>query len=312
MEVTLLAKEQIFGEKRLKIFDEYGTKARITDFAKLLGGYATSGQLQHTSDGKQINNCIGEWWLKDWSIENWCTSIVCFNGKLAEFYCDFQNRALGIRPTLPYSLISEICLNKVIINDKILEIEYGEYPQYIVPKGFSRFLESAYSKRLLNKTEKKYITDSVDVNYYNVPFKERIHIEYEYNRKRYIRVKANFSYNENKKLSNGEKYKNGDYVWVEVSPIKWLVDIEKDTALSKNILISGIQFDSNEMYEGDLEGTFIYKYLNTHFINDIQIKQKEIEISVIEEKSERELALEKLKKDKQKILNLKRNLVNKR
>ena len=36
---------------------------------------------------------------------------------------------------------------------------------------------------------------------------------------------------------------------------------------------------------------------------------KEIEISVIEEKSEKELVLEK---DKQKILSLKRNLVNKR
>ena len=39
------------------------------------------------------------------------------------------------------------------------------------------------------------------------------------------------------------------------------------------------------------------------------MQPKEIEISVIEEKSKRELALEKLEKDKQKILSLKRNLV---
>ena len=26
------------------------------------------------------------------------------------------------------------------------------------------------------------------------------------------------------KLSNGVEYRDGDYVWVEVSPVKWLID----------------------------------------------------------------------------------------
>ena len=44
-------------------------------------------------------------------------------------------------------------------------------------------------------------------------------------------IKANlyFLSSDKKKLSNGEEYKNGDYVWVEVSPVKWIPNYKTNT-----------------------------------------------------------------------------------
>ena len=43
-------------------------------------------------------------------------------------------------------------------------------------------------------------------------------------------------------LSNGVKYRDGDYVWVEVSPVKWLIDNKTGILISKKGLVSGIRF----------------------------------------------------------------------
>ena len=40
-EVTLLEKEQIYGDNKLEIFNKITPKSAITDFAILLGGYVS-------------------------------------------------------------------------------------------------------------------------------------------------------------------------------------------------------------------------------------------------------------------------------
>ena len=42
--ITFLPANQIFGNKKLEIFEKYGTKAAITDFAILLGGLVSSNE----------------------------------------------------------------------------------------------------------------------------------------------------------------------------------------------------------------------------------------------------------------------------
>ena len=83
-----------------------------------------------------------------------------------------------------------------------------------------------------------------------------------------MRVKANSCYDGREfTLSNGERYKNGDYVWVEVEPIKWLIDLKSDIALSERLLFAGVQYDHKE----DFSTTYIKEFMDIYFSKDILV-----------------------------------------
>lgn len=57
-----LKEEQIFGKNKLDIFEKYGTKCAITDFAILLGGYVATGF--YTNEGSSRKDRTGWWWTQ--------------------------------------------------------------------------------------------------------------------------------------------------------------------------------------------------------------------------------------------------------
>ncbi len=275
-EITLLSYEQICGKNRLDIFNKITSRATITDFALLFGGATYIDEI--------FGYRIGLYWIKT----NKYNSIINIFGSVE--YKPTNHRATGIRPVASYSKIKNDISNEIINEDGITEVEYGEYPQYTVNKELQYELEKLYENNKLTKTGKRYTTDSRGYYEYSKDFLPQEHIEYEFDDKKYVRVKANPFYG-SFKLSNGEEYKDGDYVWVEVSKVKWIVDEDNDIALSKNILVAGIQFDNKEEYTGDFENTNMYKFLNTYFIKDIQIQEKYIDISKISGTYEEAMAL---------------------
>ena len=107
----------------------------------------------------------------------------------------------------------------------------------------------------------------------------------------------------NHNLIDDKYYKNCGECHIEPD---WLLVYryeETDIALSKDILVSGIQFDNEEEYTGDFENTNMYKFLNTYFIKDIQI-EKDIDISKISGTYEEAMALiEEAKRKYNAILN---------
>lgn len=160
--------------------------------------------------------------------------------------------------------------------DGIIEFEYGEYPQRVAPKNLQMVLEQAYQNSFstLKLTGKKYTTDSRKYDEYDDKFQAQQFQEYSYtDLKKYVRVKANSYYDGNKfTLSNGEEYKDGDYVWVEVQPIKWLVvDENKKIALSERLLFAGVQFKQKRDYKGDFSKTDIKKFMDDCFSKDIEL-----------------------------------------
>ena len=150
----------------------------------------------------------------------------------------------------------------------IKEIEYGEYPQTIVSENISYLLERAYLHRTLKRTGKSYTTDSVNYSDINVGFKARSHIEYEYNGKKYIRFVGD-SNCKGEKLSDGRKVKEGEAYWVEVEPIKWLVDEKNNIAVTKKIIFSGVQFNNKRNYTGDFDRTEIKNFMDKCFLREI-------------------------------------------
>lgn len=250
---TFLSSNQIIGYSQLDILKEFGTKCNMTDFSILLGGHAYE-------DSNNSQNNIGYWWLSTPHFGEAC--VVDNTGK--SFWKEAKSKDVGARPSVVYTDISSYCTKKTPISNGLLEVEYGEYPQNIVFGGDAAQLEQVYLSGKMKKTGKSYTTSS---SLSGSSFREKKHIEFEYNGKKYIRVVANT--NEfSSKLSNGKIFNANDVFWVKVEPIRWIVDVKANIALSKNILFSGVSFN-NKFYDGFFSNSDIKKFIDEYFVKDI-------------------------------------------
>lgn len=265
---TFLTEEQCFDSSgKLEILEKRGTIAPITDFSILLGGYVSNYHYYNNSNS--LEDRSGWYWTS--SDKDNDARVVCRDGDC--YYFRVNRRTGGARPALPYSSIRNICSNGVRGRDGILEVEYGEYPQKVASKRLQGELERSYNynQSSIRKTGKTYIADSRKYDEDNKKFSAQIIEEYLFDDgKKYVRVKANFYYDGREfKLSNGEIYNDGDYVWVEVQPIKWLIDEKSDIALSERLLFAGVQFKHERNYKGDFSTTDIKEFMDKHFSKDI-------------------------------------------
>lgn len=141
----------------------------------------------------------------------------------------------------------------------------GEYPQAVVANKYQEKLENLYKKNELTLTGNYYTT-------YNINSGKIKLYEYIYKGKKYVRVNANFLNLLYTRLSSGEYYHENFPIWIEVEPIKWFVfeNENKETCLlSRDILFSGVPFDTKEIYDGDFKNTFIKKFMDECFSKDI-------------------------------------------
>ena len=267
--LTLLSEGQIWGtrnESRLRVIKKYGTKAAITDLCVLTGSYLCEDPDYNIDEDKSLTGRTSCFWTRsDDGIDDVCA--VNENGKRN---CIFRYHRLGaVRPVLQSSVIfSQISPNRVRGYNGTEEVEYGEYPQNAADSRMQNILESEYN-RGMNKTGRSYTFNSVKYDDYYTGFKPVTYEEYEYQGKKYIRIKANSKFGSNKFiLSNGVRYKNGDYVWVEVSPVKWLIDDKTGILISKKGLVSGIRFLDNR-YKGDFDKTEMKEYLDKYMLRDL-------------------------------------------
>ena len=261
---TFLTDEQVFDHKKLDILIKYSTKCAITDFAILLGGYASPNE--HTIEGNALKDRTGLWWTQSSDGEDNVFNVF-ENGTR---YWDFTNhRMVGARPALPFSSIQSMAKNIGINSYDIKEVQFGEYPQTIVDANYSRELDKAYNIGSLVSTGKNYTTDSIIREKKHIGFTARTHTEYEYKGSKYIRFVGD-SICAGEILSDGRYICNGKIYWIRVEPITWLVDEKANIALSKKLLFSGIQFQNQRDYNGDFENTDIKQFMDNNFSKDIK------------------------------------------
>ena len=265
LELTLLSDGQIWGnssEPQLEVIKKYGTKAAITDLCVLTGSYLSKDTVDEDSSLKGRISCF---WTRSDDNNNDVRTVI-EDGLMIGSYRYHRDGA--VRPALQSSVIfSQISTNRVRGYNGTEEVEYGEYPQYAAVSRMQSILESEYN-RGMNKTGRSYTFDSVKYDDYDTGFKPVTYEEYEYQGKKYIRIRANSCFDGNNfKLSNGVEYRNGDYVWVEVSPVKWLIDDRTGILISKMGLVSGIRFlDKGTNYKGDFSRTEMKEYLDRYMI----------------------------------------------
>ena len=259
---TLLTKEQVF-DNPIKLFSRHDVKrsASFTDFSVLLGGRVFMNDYHKI----QLNH--GYWWLRNYTSE--VANCVGSLGNSETLY--IGDRICGVRPVVKYSEIAPYC-SKVITNKgKVVEVEYGEYPQYAVPEEAASFLELEYATGDIEKTGRTFTTDSHMFNDYLDTFVPRVHEEYANWERRYIRFVADSHFSRSY-LRDSRRIFDGNSYWIEVSPVVWLVDEENDIALAKDILFAGVQFyncDDYYQYKGDFEKSSVKQFLDKYFSVDI-------------------------------------------
>ena len=264
---TFLTQEQCFKNDKLDIFEKRGTKAAITDFSVLLGGWV----WEHAENDSSLEGRTGCYWTKS---DDGDTNARVVEDDGSSCRRNVQKRYIGARPALPFSSIGSIPTNGESVKrarDGILEVEYGYYPQKAVSKDMQERLERAYRSGSISKTRNSYTTDSIAYNEYDTSFQPQTHQEYEYNGKRYVRVKANSYYDGyDFTLSNDEQYRDGDNVWVEVQPVKWLVDEKSRMMITEKIIFAGVQFNKERNYHTrDFDRTDIKTFMDRYLSKDL-------------------------------------------
>ena len=268
-EFTFLTEEQCFGSDKLNILEKRGTKAAISDFSILLGGYVDDDE--HIEGDSSLEGRTGYYWTKSDDGDNDARVVDVYGDRRCT---DVDRRSGGARPALPFSSIDRIPTNGVSgrrARDGILEVEYGYYPQNAVSSDMQTKLERAYSSGRIRKTGNGYTTDSRAYDDYDESFLAQTHAEYEYNGKRYVRVEANSYYDgDDFTLSNGEDYCDGDSVWVEVAPVKWLVDERAKMMITEKLIFAGVQFNKERNYNTrDFDKTYIKTFMDRYLARDL-------------------------------------------
>lgn len=262
-EFTLLSYEQTFGRSKIDVIERLGGKCAISDFAILLGSHTYDDY--YINDDSSLKGRTSFWSLSSSKEDNYVCKVNICGDSIWKYVCA---RDYGVRPVLPYSNIYDISSNGVRGRSGILEVEYGEYPQYAVDKNLKKTLNDEFSAGRLKRTGKTYTTDSRRMYENSEKFSPIEHEEFEYKGKRYVKVVPKvcpiFS-----KLSNGDILDSPDIVWLEVSPIVWYVDEKSKMLVSKTILASGIRFCNYDQYTGDFKTTEMHMFLNKYFAKDI-------------------------------------------
>ncbi|MBR3209370.1 MAG: hypothetical protein IKF82_03785 [Bacilli bacterium] len=263
-EITLLSKEQVFGKQKIDVIKKMGTKCAVTDFAILLGAVVSRGIRM--DDDNSLKGRTTEWYLLSSNNVLDVNSVAMFDGFLWTYA---NERSGGIRPVLPYADIPGVLKKAKRNNQGVLEVEYGEYPQYAPGFDIQRTLADEFSKGTLRKTGKTYTRDSRRYGDFYESFSPVEHEEFEYNGKKYVRVNSIRAEYEMVLLSNNALVRSGDAAWVEVSPITWYVDEESKLLISKNCLASGVRFCNEGQYHGYFKSTEMYMFLNEYFAREI-------------------------------------------
>ena len=255
---------RILGRKEandLLIFKFFGREAELSDFAR-----ATGATYDHCRSDK-----VGNYLLLD-GYDYFISDVFC-QMKKTEYLENATSRRYGVRPCLPFSSIKSLCSNIKRVIHGILEADLGLFPDDIVDENLELELNNFFEHLNLKESSSKFTTDSVTVNDTRSKFIPKENKTYEYDGNLYARVQINIS--DETIDFNGKSYKNGDYAWFKLNPIRLWIDERADIAVFKKIPIGGIQYDNIKKLKNDYEmmkgfnGVNLYRYLNKYLKREI-------------------------------------------
>ena len=280
---TLLTKEEYLDKDsrnpfkhdyQLEAIKKYGKKIYNTTLVKLTEGDEGYSWTKTKGTGNKVG-------------------VIDFTGDYLELESNYFRA--GIRPVLklPGRVDKVFPGVKPYYDGQCEFVELGEYPQYI-SADMDFLLEDDYKANKLKKTGRVFhINNQICEEYYG------------FNDKKYIRYKVDLRFYNSVYIHRRFEKENGEYAWLDVRPVRWLVD-KTDTLISEYNLLSGVSF-SMDGYDGNFEKTHMYDFLNNVMFRDMfqdyLLKKEEIK---------NESQKEEVKKEpKDNILQMIRELLNK-
>ena len=268
--IRFLSKEEIFGRYwsvisnvyKLSIFSENDREkqAIATDLAVLTGVVEQTDPEFADEEGNDIP--YAPYYTYD--MDGKCEMNYIVDGYGDAELADLDDKTIGCRPVIKYSLIKDYCLTDVL-DDGTLIAYFGKYPQRVVNNLEQYALTKNLENNKLEQLEKSY---TIKGKQYQV---------YKCNNREFIRFTAEVE--SESELSNYEVVQKGKTYWVEVKTIMWLVDKEKDVAVTNYVLFGGMQFANTGKYFFDeFEESNVGKYLNNEFLDEITEYSKLIRI----------------------------------
>lgn len=141
-------------------------------------------------------------------------------------------RNTGFRFVTSYSNIRDSVQNVTKLDDRFIEVEFGEYPQEPVETEEQAWLDTYTFRGQMYETGKTYKSNDI---VYNKPYTLVETVD-----------------------TKGQKYVLKSQTWYKVQPVKWVVDLKTGMAMSKFIMNGNIGF-------GDLNPTrYYYEYMREH------------------------------------------------
>ena len=260
--VSLLDKsDALVSENKLKCFKKYGMGAGYTDMFLLTGGVSDIENMSRISDEFGLKNRTAPYVFNTLE-KNGNVFTIDESGKKSSV--EAKDNTFGVRPAV---FTYEDAFKNVVGERKdLFEIEMGEYPQYAAAHMINVALEDEYSYYFVDN---QYIGSTLIPTGKEYSFVQNGNIvsypEYYYCGKKYIRVVA--SCKDSVIVSNANTIKNGEAVWVEVTPVKWFVDYKDERFISKFILVSGLYPDLR-MFD------FFSKYMKDDLFNNSLTKER--------------------------------------
>jgi len=184
----------------------------------------------------------------------------------------FEDANLAITPIIK----SHALVSSLEQEESISCVTFGEYPQNIVDISLQKKLEDKYQNGVIKPREQYFTTNgafSINKDGF-IPMKDGFipmkHFVYNYDNKKYIRVIANTRGME-MEFTNGVTCKHGDFIWVEVNKINWIVDKKNDLLYCGLNLISGIPYckDTFNLHDIKYEDSFIREFLNNYVLPEM-------------------------------------------
>ena len=274
---TILRLDQVIGDKRLEVFDNYGVDAEVTDYAvkrgtegfKLKGKYFAANGME--PEGNLLDKMCCEYWTS--TKADGTLGSAYSVGRLEahqEASWDSEN---GIRLVVPLSEIQDDIIDSYTVSGKngdVTVVTYGEYPQTVIIGDESKKLTELYEDGVMKPTGKSYGAEGYNVERYydgnKWKYEESDYQEYELDGERYV-------------LAERAVWDNGDsnrYFWSKVEPVEWLVDEKSGLAISKKCIVGGIPLKRNGLYLGNINKTRVQSFIDNNLVYDLMSQEKSL------------------------------------
>jgi len=202
----------------------------------LFGGYSMTDDKDycHNVFTDYCNNFVRMYYVMTNDLNYFGDNCRCVNKYEEKSYYELDDKAICIRPIIPFSQIAKY--SKVVANDvnkdgidsrlkkDYFEVTFGEYPVKRIKNKESEILEANLTNTDMIYTNKNYIQGTgKDAKCFK---------QYYYKGRKFIRV--------------------DEYEWFEVLKVVWQVDLKKDIAISKYVLFGGVSYNNSKKYLKDI------------------------------------------------------------